>query len=94
MDLTYNPHEGGENYGRGHGEEIHYGTARTDRGGDGDTTSLSESSNNSEIATSKRLMSLSAATLRLSSGTERESINAARYSLEGDSSATIAANPY
>jgi hypothetical protein len=24
MDQTYNPHDGGANYGRGHGEEIHY----------------------------------------------------------------------
>ena len=24
MDQTYNPHEGGENYSRGHGEEIHF----------------------------------------------------------------------
>jgi hypothetical protein len=24
MDQTYNPHEGGENYGRGHGDETHY----------------------------------------------------------------------
>lgn len=24
MDQTYNPHEGGENYGRGHGNETHY----------------------------------------------------------------------
>src|SRR6267154_729175 len=24
MDQTYNPHEGGSNYGQGHGEEIHY----------------------------------------------------------------------
>jgi hypothetical protein len=23
MDQTYNPHEGGENYGRGHGDETH-----------------------------------------------------------------------
>jgi hypothetical protein len=24
MDQTYNPHEGGENWGRGHGDETHY----------------------------------------------------------------------
>jgi hypothetical protein len=24
MEQTYNPHEGGENYGRGHGDETHY----------------------------------------------------------------------
>src|SRR6266852_8985797 len=24
MEQTYNPHDGGENYGRGHGAEIHY----------------------------------------------------------------------
>jgi hypothetical protein len=24
IDQTYNPHEGGENYGRGHGDETHY----------------------------------------------------------------------
>ena len=24
MDETYNPHEGGENFGQGHGWEIHY----------------------------------------------------------------------
>ncbi len=24
MDQTYNPHEGGDNFGQGHGWEIHY----------------------------------------------------------------------
>src|SRR5258706_11330608 len=27
MEQTYNPHEGGENWGRGHGDETHYVSA-------------------------------------------------------------------